>query len=125
MRPARIWSLPPAEPPPQEIDSGRSANARMRSSSVRNGDPVGTVSTSYSPVRRAIGTTSANVTGASCVTMPPSMMRPDTSKASPLPRSVPMNRAKPIVPAAPEMFSTTGVAAMPARCSTCCITRAV
>ena len=65
MRPARIWSLPPAEPPPQEIDSGSVLNAASKSSSVRNGDAVGTASASYSPVRRAIGTASASVTGES------------------------------------------------------------
>ncbi len=81
--------------------------------------------TSYSPVSRAIGVTSPSVTGDWWVTMPPSMMSPDTITASPLPRSAPMNRASPIVPAAPGMFSTIGVRTMPARCSTCCIARAV
>ena len=125
MRPARIWSLPPADPPPHEIDSGRSLNARMKSASDRNGEAAGTTITSYSPVSRAIGVTSCSVTGDACVTMPPSMISPDTITTSPLPRSAPMNRARPIVPAAPGMFSTDAVRTMPARCSTCCITRAV
>ena len=55
------------------------------SASVRNGELAGTTITSYSPVRRAIGVTSCNVTGDRCVTMPPSMISPDTSIASPRP----------------------------------------
>ncbi len=42
-----------------------------------------------------------------------------------LPGSAPMKRAKPIVPAAPGMFSTGTVRTMPDRCSTCCMARAV
>ena len=125
MSPARIWSLPPTEPPPHEIDSGRSRNAASKSSSVAKGDVSGTASASYSPVKRAIGTASPSVTGESLVTMPPSMMSPETSSASPLPRSAPMKRAKPIVPAAPGIFSTMGVVTMPVRSSTCCMARAV
>ena len=41
-------------------------------------------------------------------------MRPDTITTSPLPRSAPMKRARPIVPAAPGMFSTGAVRTMPA-----------
>ena len=81
--------------------------------------------TSYSPVSLASGVTSRRVTGDWYVTMPPSMIRPETRTASPLPRSAPIKRAKPIVPAAPGMFSTGAVCAMPAPCSACCITRAV
>ena len=125
MRPARIWSLPPADPPPQEIDAGRSLNAVSSSCSERYGDAAGTAITWYSPVSLASGVASPRVTGDPFVTMPPSMMRPETSTASPLPRSAPMKRASPIVPAAPGMFSTGADRAMPVCCSTCCITRAV
>jgi hypothetical protein len=72
-----------------------------------------------------MGSASASVTGERCITMPPSMMSPDTSSVSPLPRSDPTNRARPMVPAAPGTLSTMGVLTMPVRCSTCCIARAV
>ena len=93
--------------------------------SVRNGEFAGTTIASYSPVRRAIGVTSRSVTGERCMTTPPSMMRPDTRIASSRPCSEPTNRASPIVPAAPGMFSTGALRTRPVRCSTCCITRAV
>ena len=92
---------------------------------MRKGDAVGTAMTSYSPVRRASGVTSCSVTGERWVTMPPSMMSPDTITTPPRPRSLPMKRASPIVPAAPGTFSTGASRASPARCSACCIARAV
>ena len=72
-----------------------------------------------------MGVTSSSVTTDRCVTMAPSMMRPDTMSVSPLPRSAPMKRASPISPAAPGMFSTETVRARPVCCTTCCMTRAV
>ena len=72
-----------------------------------------------------MGVTSRSVTGDACVTMAPSMIRPETITTSLFPRSAPMNRARPIVPAAPGMFSTDEVWTIPARCSTCCMARAV
>ena len=92
---------------------------------MRNGDAAGTTMTSYSPRSRAIGVTSCSVSGDRCVTIAPSMISPDTITTSPLPRSALTNRARPIVPAAPGMFSTDEVWTMPALCSACCITRAV
>ena len=43
------------------------------------------------------------------------MMKPDTISVSALPRSAPMKRASPMVPAAPGMFSTGAVLTRPAR----------
>ena len=117
--------MPPADPPPHEIDSGAARNAATRSASVPSGDPAGTAITSYSPLNRAIGVTWRNVTGDWCVTTAPSMISPDTISTSPLPRSALMKRARPIVPAAPGMFSTDEVWTMPASCSAACIARAV
>ncbi len=87
--------------------------------------PPGTTITSYSPVSRAIGVTSRRVTGEPFVTIALTMISPETITTSPWPRSALMNRARPIVPAAPGMFSTEVVWTSPARCSTCCMTRAV
>ena len=81
--------------------------------------------TSYSPVSRATGVTSASVIGDACITTPPSMISPETISASPRPRSAPMNRANPIVPAAPVTFSTATVRTSPSACSACCSARAV
>ena len=105
--------MPPADPPPHEIDSGRSLNARIRSASERNGDAAGTTSTSYSPSSRAIGVTSRSVSAERCVTIAPSMISPDIIATSPVPRSAVTKRARPIVPAAPGMFSTDEVWTMP------------
>ena len=58
----------------------------------RNREMAGTAITLYSPVRRAIGVTSRNVTGERWVTMAPSIIRPDTIIASPFPRSAPMKK---------------------------------
>ncbi len=72
-----------------------------------------------------MGVTSRSVTGDWCVTTAPSMISPDSIVTSPWPRSTLMNRASPIVPAAPGMLSTDEVRTMPSAWSTCCMARAV
>ena len=71
--PAVIWSVPPAEPPPQDTAPGSAFSFAMRSAMVLIGESAGTTSASYSPVSRAIGVTSASVTGEALVRMAPTM----------------------------------------------------
>ena len=50
-----MWSVPPAEPPPQDTAAGFSRSARTRLCMSRCGEAAGTATTSYSPVSLAIG----------------------------------------------------------------------
>ncbi len=50
-----MWSVPPAEPPPQDTAAGFSRSARTRLCMSRCGEVAGTATISYSPVSRAIG----------------------------------------------------------------------
>ncbi len=54
-----MWSVPPAEPPPQDTAAGFSRSARTRLCMSRCGEVAGTATISYSPVSRAIGVTCA------------------------------------------------------------------
>jgi hypothetical protein len=72
----------------------------------RCGEDAGTATISYSPVSLAMGVACAIDTGDWFQMIASSLTRPLTSSALPSPRRPLMNRASPIVPAAPGTFST-------------------
>ena len=63
IRPNRMWSEPPAEPPATGTLVGSAFSAATKSGAVLNGEAAGTTSASNSPVRRAIGVTSRQIVG--------------------------------------------------------------
>ncbi len=121
---AAMWSVPPAEPPPHETEPGSALSLAMRSSSVLMSESTGTAMASHSEVSRAIGVTSAKVTGDLFDRMAPTITRPDTISELPSPFFF-ANWAIPTVPPAPATFSTVTDFTMPAACRTSCMTRAV
>ena len=98
--------MPPVEPPPHDTAAGSALSLATSSASVRYGPSAGTTTSSYSPVSRASGVTSASVTGALLVKIAPSITSPPTRMASPRFFSLVTNWARPIVPPAPAMFLT-------------------
>ena len=68
-----MWSVPPAEPPPQETEPGSALSFATRSAIVLMSLPAGTTIASCSPVRRAIGVTMVRSTGESLVRIAPTM----------------------------------------------------
>src|SRR5687767_12675986 len=105
MRPIRIWSVPPAEPPPHETLPGLSLNAFTRSARVLCGDWAGTTITSHSLVRRAMGVTWLRLTGDLLRMMPPTITMPPIITAFGSPLAALTNCASPMVPAAPPLLS--------------------
>src|SRR3954470_16327699 len=125
MRPARIWSVPPTEPPAQDTERGSAFNFSISSASVLIGESAVTASISYSPTRRAIGVTDSSVTGDLLVRMAPCMIMPVTIKALPRPFFVDTNCASPMVPPAPAMLTTWVADAAPESFKAACTARAV
>jgi hypothetical protein len=80
---------------------------------------------SASAVRRAIGVTCSNVTGALLVRMAPIMTKPLTMRVLPSPLDPVTNWAMPTVPPAPGTFVTCTLFAIPDWVRTCCMERAV
>ena len=101
-----MWSVPPAEPPPQETEPGIGLELATRSASVLIAELAGTTITSYSPVRRAIGVVWSRLTGDLLVMMPPTITRPSPSAHRRCRDYLLTSWARPTVPPAPAMFST-------------------
>ena len=68
-----MWSVPPAEPPPQDTEPGSALSLATSPAMSLMSDAAGTTSASYSPVRRAIGVTWSSVTGEALVRIAPTM----------------------------------------------------
>ena len=100
-----MWSVPPAEPPPQDTLPGFSLNALTRSAIVLCGEFAGTTITSHSLVRRAIGVTCERLTGDLLRMMPPTITMPPIITAFGSPFAELTNCARPMVPAAPPLLS--------------------
>ena len=100
-----MWSVPPAEPPPQDTLPGFSLNALTRSAIVLCGEFAGTTITSHSLVRRAIGVTCERFTGDLLRMMPPTITMPPIITAFGSPFAELTNCARPMVPAAPPLLS--------------------
>src|SRR5687767_15915783 len=101
----RMWSVPPAEPPPQDTLPGSALNALTRSAIVLCGELAGTTITSHSLVRRAIGVTWLRLTGDLLRMMPPTITMPPIITAFGSPLAELTNCARPMVPAAPPLLS--------------------
>jgi hypothetical protein len=86
-----MWSVPPADPPPQETAPGFALNAFMRSPRFLCGDDAGTTITTYSLVRRAMGVTMLSSTVDLLSMMPPTMTMPPIIRALPSPLALLMN----------------------------------
>jgi hypothetical protein len=74
--PARMWSVPPAEPPVIDTPLPFSWIAASRSSTDLYGESAGTTSTSSSAVSRAIGVVSSSRAVDAFVSTAPTMTRP-------------------------------------------------
>ncbi len=120
-----MWSVPPAEPPPQATEPVSALSLAIRSARVFISEAAGTTTTSYSPVRRAIGVTWSRVAGDLLVRMAPIMTRPLTMSTLPLPFSLSTSCARPTVPPAPATFSTVTDFAWPPALITSSSARAV
>ena len=120
-----MWSVLPAEPPPQETEPGSALSVATRSAVLWIGESTGTTTISYSPTIRASGVTWSSETGDLLVMIAPCSVWPATRTASPLRFLVVTNWARPIVPPAPGTFYTWTLEASPASCRTVCMTRAV
>src|SRR5688572_9633836 len=100
-----MWSVPPAEPPPQDTLPGSALNALTRSAMVLCGELAGTTITSHSLVSRAIGVTCDRLTADLLRMMPPTITIPPIITALGSPLAELTNCARPMVPAAPPLLS--------------------
>jgi hypothetical protein len=123
--PARMWSEPPAEPPPHATLPGFALNWAISSLSEVIFEVPGTTTTSYSPVRRAIGVTCDRLTGDLFEMMAPTITIPPIISAFGSPLLELTNWAIPIVPPAPPLLSTVIFLTVPSLWIAACSARPV
>src|SRR5262245_28976285 len=100
-----MWSVPPAEPPPQDTLLGSALNALTRSAIVLCGELAALTLAAHSLVRRAIGVTCDRLTADLLRMMPPTITMPPIITALGSPLAEFTNWARPMVPAAPPLLS--------------------
>src|SRR5918997_1826281 len=107
IRPTRMWSVPPAEPPPHLIALGSLLKSSKSCWAVWYFESLPTAIASYSVVRRASGTVVSSLTGDLFVSIAPVITRPIVITVWPSPRFWLISSARPTVPPAPGRLTTS------------------